>query len=211
MVAGLHDRHHQLGKASPTRLGIFRHRRMATGIEQHVALTVAQQNARDWHFDRLAAIGIGKVDGLPHAHTSAGQQMHFHQADSRILAATARVANTLSATRLQAPTADGSAAQRRGRRCRPNGRRDRSAARILGGRGCEVDVVDAALGGSQPLESNAPPFSRAFFAIQGHASACRRSDSGSLGVPRHRSVFRPVLRAEKTDKAGNLTRDSELE
>ena len=45
VVAGLHDRHHQLRETTPPRLRILRHRRMTTRIEQHVALSVAQQHA----------------------------------------------------------------------------------------------------------------------------------------------------------------------
>jgi hypothetical protein len=78
VLAGLHDRDHQLGKSAPTAFRILRDRRMAAGIEQHVTLNMPQQRARNRKLDGLATLGRREENVLAHAQPAAGQKMHIH-------------------------------------------------------------------------------------------------------------------------------------
>ena len=78
IVAGRHDRRHQPGETAPARLGVVRQRRVAAGIEQHIALRMAQQRAAHRHVEGLAPIGIGEIEAFARAQAAAGEEMHFH-------------------------------------------------------------------------------------------------------------------------------------
>ena len=73
VLAGLHDRNHELGQPAPPALRILRHCRMAAGVEEHVGLIVAQQRARHGELDRLAALGGWQENALAHFQAAAGQ------------------------------------------------------------------------------------------------------------------------------------------
>jgi hypothetical protein len=72
------DRRHDLGEPAPARGCIHRDRRVAAGVEQHIALAVADQVARHRHLDRLVAGRIGKVDAPLQAQASGRQSVHLH-------------------------------------------------------------------------------------------------------------------------------------
>ena len=94
IVAGLHDRRHQLGEAAPARLRLLGDRRVAAGIEQHIAgvwRSSAQHTGSSIVSLRAAS---GMKDALAHAQAAAGEKMHLHRA-APALSTTARIALTM--------------------------------------------------------------------------------------------------------------------
>ena len=85
-VRRLKDRHHRARHPAPARLGIDGRSRAASGIEQHVALRVAQQRRDHRQFKRFFARGARIIDPAPHAQPPARQEMHFHSIGPRSLA-----------------------------------------------------------------------------------------------------------------------------
>jgi hypothetical protein len=78
-----HDRLYHPRQRAPARLRIVHHIGMAAGIEQHVALPVPDQGARDRQIDHFIAVCTGNVDALPHAQASGGKKIEFHVAVPR--------------------------------------------------------------------------------------------------------------------------------
>ena len=51
---------------------------MAAGVEQQIALAMANQTTRDRQFEHFAAIRTGEIDALADLQASAGQKMKLH-------------------------------------------------------------------------------------------------------------------------------------
>jgi hypothetical protein len=92
IIAARHHGHHNPGKPTPAGFRILRHRRMTTGIEQHVALRMSKERTGYRNFHGLAAIHIREIDTFAHAQPATGQKMHLHRGAS---AFTARIALTM--------------------------------------------------------------------------------------------------------------------
>ena len=80
VITRLHDRGHDFGETAPPCLRVLSHRRMTAGVEQHIALAMAEENARHWYVERLAAHGARVVHRLAYPQPSAGQDVHLHRA-----------------------------------------------------------------------------------------------------------------------------------
>ena len=93
VLASLHDRRHQPRQPAPARLGVFRHCRMAAGIEQHIGSVMANERARNRQFDGFALVGVGHKNTLAHAQPTTGEKMHFHHFSLALT--TARIALTI--------------------------------------------------------------------------------------------------------------------
>jgi hypothetical protein len=90
-----HQRLHDLRKRPPTLFGMIDDRRVTAGVEQNIALLVPDQSAADGEIDRVAAVGIGHIDGLLHAKASRGQEIELHSAFPWRKAAALRIAATM--------------------------------------------------------------------------------------------------------------------
>jgi hypothetical protein len=91
-IARLHDRRHDLEERPPARLRVGRDVGMAAGIEQHVTLSMAQQDRGHRYVEGFAVRRVRQIDSLAHAHAAAGQDVHLHRVSSALLSMTARIA-----------------------------------------------------------------------------------------------------------------------